>query len=223
MKNKGSNNILQTAAIASKVLFWVGSAMVVLLFLVNYFSWSDGQTRFTVRGDVTLIKKDWKPAKRDFYETKDTIGLSSIVLIKKSAFTRLDYTDVSKGLSLKNILCVLASFANFALWALVLFQVMKILNDVNRDNTFGKRNINRIRWIALAFILSPILAVTRDFIFARILIENIEIPDHYILSNSFKQVRWEILKGGFVSLLLLALAETFKKGMELKSENDLTV
>lgn len=223
MNEGNSNTFLRFAALGSKVIFGLTVIIVLALALLNYFDWGGNERDITVRGDITVIEHDWKPMKTQQYSLKDSVGLSAIVLQKKKAFVRLDYSDLGKALSLRNVTSMVLHFLTFAIWLVVMHQVMKIINAVYKDQVFGIQNINRIRWIALVFLVAPIIGGLHDWLFALLVHDKIEIPDHYVVSNSYRTFRWEILKGASIATVVLVLAEVIKKGMHLKSENDLTV
>jgi hypothetical protein len=223
MNERNSNTFLRFAALGSKIVFGLTIVIILALAVFNYFDWGGNERDVTVRGDITLIEKNWKPMKTKQYNLKDSIGLSAIILQKKKAFVRLDYSDLGKALSLRNVTSMVLHFLTFAIWLMVLYQVMKIINAVYNDQVFGLQNINRIRWIALIFLVAPIISGLHDWLFALIVHDKIEIPDHYVVSNSFRMNRWNVIKGASITIVLMVIAEVIKKGMHLKSENDLTV
>lgn len=90
---------------------------------------------------------------------------------------------------------------------------------------FHEKNIRRFRSIAIAFFCVPIVELIVyciDIIYAIPYLQTlVEFPGYHIRpSNSLLYISWDYF---FVSLFLLIIVEIIRKGVQLQTENDLTV
>jgi hypothetical protein len=101
----------------------------------------------------------------------------------------------------------------------VLIQLKKFLNTVGGGNPFINENVVRFRRFGIIAIVLALLAGIAQFIAGFYAGSNIELPSNLSIVHSF-DLNWELI---FVGLILFVLAEAFKIGTSVKTENDLTI
>jgi hypothetical protein len=219
----------------SQALFWGGLVFLILLTLVNHIDvvspmFNDkAEVKYTVRGHVGLFQKDRKTlSKNDVIIQDSESGAKPIVLLKNSTFVRLDYTDLSKGFSIRNSLITLLDVGSWWVWLILIYQLMKILGSIRANKVFNMENIKRIRIIGLVFLISPLLLRTKAILFTQAVADSIEISGFTIFPEiGFwvfpKIVSLNVIFGFMVMLFVFLLAQIFAYGLKLKAENDLTV
>jgi len=219
METKSKITVLNILAILFKFGFWLHLAVVVFLTTVNFIMKNESGWYLTARGNAKLAEQHWEPTP---VQLKDTVGQSAILLIGNSAFARIDYTDISKAFQSKAIWVIIADVLYLWVWLLITYSIMKILSSIKNQQIFELRNINRIRFIALITAIIWLVQILRDFWFAKLLNENIQLNAHLFYSNTNLNVV-HIFYGVAPMLFLLLLAEIFAYGLQLKQENDLTI
>jgi hypothetical protein len=189
----------------------------------------DAKMKFTVRGDVALMQDNWKPISAEEMVLKGNASYAEpTVLMKSSSFVRLDYSDISKGLTITNISIMLLSIASTWIWLVLLYQLVKIVKSIRENRVFERKNIKRIKRIGVVFLAFPILARLKDLLFSQAVAESLEIPGYTVIKEKgfwiFPSIiSLEVLLGFLIMLLIFLLAQVFAYGMMLKTENDLTV
>lgn len=219
MKSGSQKSMLKLLALVFKGFFWIHLAVVVFLTAVNFLTKDGSEWYLTARGNANLAEHHWKPTP---LTQKDTIGQSATVLLSRSAFVRIDYSDISKALHSKAILVILTDVFYLWSWLFITYSLMKILNSLTKNQIFEVKNIKRLRWIAFALGFIWVLKVLRDLWFARLLNHSID-PGEAAFYSISKLDMAQIFYGVVPMLFILVLAEIFAYGMQLKQENDLTI
>lgn len=219
MKSGSQKSMLNLLAMVFKGFFWLHLAVVIFLTAVNFLAKDGPNWYLTARGNANVAEHHWKPTP---VTQKDTIGQSATVLISRSAFVRIDYSNIGKALQSKALLVILIDLIYLWSWLFITYSLMKILNSLNRDQIFEAINIKRLRWIAFATGFIWVFKVLRDFWFARLLNQTMDPGEATFYSISRLDTA-QIFYGLVPMLFVLVLAEIFAYGLKLKQENDLTI
>jgi len=105
------------------------------------------------------------------------------------------------------------------LWLSFTFQLFSIVKSLKNGNVFDLKNVARLRWIALVVGISPVIEFFINRMFCDLL-------NHSVYDASFRYVqlnRLENFAGIFYMMLILLIIEVFRIGMNMKTENDLTI
>lgn len=220
-----------------QALFWGGIIFLSLLTLANHIDIIspllniEEDVEYTVRGNINLIPTDWdEHLFKGHIILKDSITQVHPTLLNyNSAFVRLDYSDISAGLTFKNTLITLLAIGGRWIWIILIFQLMKLLKSVKENNIFTRRNIKRIQLIGLVFLISPLLVRIKDLLFTQVVASSITLEgftisypgtSFWILPRLFST---DVVFGLVVMLCIFILTRVFFAGLYLKTENDLTV
>lgn len=217
-----------------KGLFWGGIVFLTLFTLANYIDVispifiENEPVEYTVRGDVNIYKNKWKPLTTTDITVKEGVVAKPIVLKKETAFVRLDYKDISSGLTFQNISITLLSLASFWIWLVLIYHLMKILKSIRDNKVFESKNIKRIRIIGLVFLLFPLLLSVKNILFTQVVVDSVQLTGYNIFPEQGfwifpRIISLNVVIGFLVMLFIFILAQVFSYGTYLKSENDLTV
>lgn len=184
---------------------------------------------FTLRGRVNIL-----PEQRAMqfpigqYHVTDTVGVSAILQTYEGGFIRLDYTDFSKAFSGFNFLICLTELTYMWIYLYVSWCFWKLSRDLKTDSLFSRKNIQRIRMMALVFPIGSLLHNVHGRLFAGLVNQLIDYPMHRI---NFPQTRTMLnlifnthmyYSIGFMIVILL-LIQVFIHGNRLQNENALTI
>ena len=248
MKNLSSGSFINFMSIFFRIMFWLQLTVVALLIVVNYFSYtSEDGLRFTVRGNLYALAdqveskkvKTTDPTLRtDNNEYKN--GEKTIYFLnqQRRGFLRIDYTDFSNAFRVKNILWFVMEISGMILWLLITYLIMRILKSLKTESFFNQQNIKRVSWIGLAFIIIPFIQLLRDQLFYVVASNHLEIPGATLYSN----FNWTnlsplslfhsnaLMSNGqalfptiILGLIVLLIAQIFKRGWDLQREKELTI
>jgi len=229
-----TQSLIRIMALGFTIVFILHVLLVSFTLIGNYFNFSEGangdEIQFSIRGDVNLTERNWNLLDSTEYTSiQKEATADPFILMKKSAFVRLDYSDLSVLSSLKMIILILFDMGSWLIWLVLTFQLMKILRSIKSKGIFESDVvIKRLRLIATVFITAPIISAVAKRMFTNLVTETLSINGHFIwYSRDFKYITslidHHILSGAAVALLILVLVEVFKRGIELKSETDLTI
>jgi hypothetical protein len=218
-----------------RILFWASIFGFSIFTLLHYVDLSSpimgGDMEFTVRGDVGLIPEKWEPLPNEqVLSTNSQSQLESVVLLRESAFVRLDYNKSNwrSGFTARNALITLLSIASLWIWAFFLFQLMAILKNFKVGQFFDKSNVKRLRIAGLIFFIFPLLVRAKNILFAQVVSGELRLEGYQISSGEGlwifpKLVNVDVIQGFLAMLFIIIIANVFGYGTALKSENDLTV
>ncbi|WP_071505469.1 DUF2975 domain-containing protein [Arsenicibacter rosenii] len=102
----------------------------------------------------------------------------------------------------------------YLLWCL-----KKVIDTIGTDSVFQHANVRRIRWIGVCLILSEVISklpwwFIKPFIVGLLRQNNIGYSS---------PASYNVVGNWLTGLLIIALAEVFRQGVELKQENELTI
>lgn len=105
------------------------------------------------------------------------------------------------------------------MWLGFTFLLLLIFKSLKYNDIFEKKNITRLRLIALIVGISPLFQLMKNLLFAQVLQKQVSLQKHYI---SF-YYDYSLFSGCLYMILIMVLVEVFRYGMSIKRENDLTV
>lgn len=100
---------------------------------------------------------------------------------------------------------------------IVTWFIMKILSTIRQGNPFNFQSVKYLKIIAVIFISFDLLILINNLIFNQLIYQSghqhgFQFPDSYSMGS-----------GIFMGLVLWIIAVIFQRGVELQTENDLTV
>jgi len=101
----------------------------------------------------------------------------------------------------------------FALFLQFLFHLRELFRRVRAGTPFDERNATTLRWLGLLLILIETTASAYSFLLAQLVLRAMS-PPSVPVTSSYSMDGTAI----FVGLVLLALAEIFRRGAELEDE-----
>lgn len=109
--------------------------------------------------------------------------------------------------------------AQYLIWLLFTWQLLKVFQSLKRKQIFENRNIWRLRVVAFVVGAAPIIELIRNIIYPSLFNEYVSLPNHRIAYY----YDFSMFAGIFYMILILLVVEIFKYGISLKQENDLTI
>lgn len=128
-----------------------------------------------------------------------------------------------ESIKYKRMICVLGyllAAAYFSFYVIILYWLSRILSSFNSSRPFTFQNVKRIRGIAATIFLG---VMCEYFIYISIYFY---FKNKFVIENAepnlpgITDINWELI---FVSLVIFALAEVFKRGSELEELEKLTI
>ncbi len=197
------------------MLLTAGGALALLLNLSAYFGVaSDGPF---IRGWVTTVAESGNPV---LLPHPDGSGDVKLYNFGEQKLVMLEFADMSGMLKARYLFYLF--FQNMA-WVLaiyVLYELMRIFRNLDRGRIFQDENARRIRRIALAVLFFPLMG----FIASRILTGVTYEAGGQTIGRVLPAAHLEsLLMGVLVALVIFALVEIFRSGVQLQQEQDLTI
>lgn len=96
---------------------------------------------------------------------------------------------------------------------------IKFLAEIAQGTPFSERNVNRLKFITLNLLFIPLGAFLINALVIPLVFHNYFTPDIVLDNESWKS----LFKPAILCLIFAALYRAFRKGKQLKEENDLTV
>ena len=208
------NSLIRSIAVIVNVFFYLHLLVFVFLLVFNHFYPFDVQNRFTIRGWVQVNPEHWRP------EPVESIGNfdDQTMLFMKKAFIRFDYTSLPEALTWNNVRFFFMDNFVKVLWLLITFQMRNIFRSLAKEHVFKSQSLNRIRIIALLFLLIPFAKYLSNLWFLPIVMSEVKVEGHFIrMIEGF-----DISMLGF-AILIVGLGEVFKYGIQLQKQSDLTI
>lgn len=223
MKEAMKKPFIKVMYYTSKAIFGLHLALLIIIAVGNYFDpfgyFHGEKLKFTIRGNVSVLEKNWKPLRTgELITIQDSIGVKPIFLMKKSGFSRIDYTDFAKAFTFINMAITLLDMACWWIWLVLTYQLMRIISSLKNSIVFDRSNIKRLQIIAIVFGIVPVLDFIKNTLYAKLLKSTVLIPNHSILPEQS-----DIYTGIGIMLLVFVLIEIFRYGLSLQKENDLTI
>lgn len=166
----------------------------------------------------------------DVRVSSDSSYISSFPTIKKDSaidvkigYTRLGSSAILynsyQQLTSKAVIILFLNCAQYLIWLIFTWQLLQVFKSLKQSQIFERRNIWRLRVVALVVGVLPIFELIRNIIYPSLFAENAVLLHHritYYYDNS-------LFAGIFYMVIILLVVEIFKYGISLKEEQDLTI
>ncbi len=191
-----------------------GGCLMLFLNLSSYFGiTSDGPF---IRGYVST-QGDYGPTVQPL---SDGNGSYKIFNFGERKLVLLDFSNLPSFMQFRHMFYVLCQKMVWFLAIIVMYQMYRIFRNLDRKVMFRDENTRRIRLIALAVLLYPIMGFLAEVQFKAIVSQ---LPGHTLQLSSIPILDQEIVYGAILSLVIFALADVFRSGTQLQQEQDLTI
>lgn len=188
--------------------------IALLLNLVGYFGIaSDGPF---IRGWVTTVAEN-KPV---VLPHPDGSGDYKMYNFGEQKLVMVEFANLSALFQSRYLAYILFQNLAWVLGIFILFQMYRIFRNLDAGTTFPLENMRRIRLIALAVLVFPVVRYVAANLIANI---SYEAQGHQITMARPPIFTENLLLGGLLSLVIFALAEVFKSGSQLQQEQELTI
>lgn len=200
-------------------------AIIIIIVAFGFFNggkqgfmdgWNDADQSgsITYTSDVLLEPKDALKINAINTNTGDTLifkpkYFATVAVHAKKAGATNGYLSFLKG-------CLVLMIAFLGLRILVFLYVF--ISSVQEGNVFSEENIKRLSKMGWYALILPVIILAYDFVGIKIS-EAIFINQPYRVVADLSFETWPIILG----ITLLTIAFVFKKGLQLKQENDLTI
>ncbi len=193
----------------------VAGCIILLLNLSAYFG-IGGHGPF-IRGWVTTTVTENNPI---VLPHPDGSGDLKMYNFGTQKLVMLEFASMSAFLQARYLSYILFQNLAWVLGIFVLFQMFRIFRNLDLGATFRSDNTRRIRHIALAVLVFPIVR----YIAARMMSGiTYEAQGYQITVARLPIFTESLLLGGLLSLVIFSLAEVFRSGAQLQQEQDLTI
>jgi hypothetical protein len=130
----------------------------------------------------------------------------------------IEFADMSLLFKEKYLVYITSHIVAWILLIVVLYQMYRILRNLEKGLVFQESNVRRIRQIALVIFIIPLLLYVSGWILAGI---THTFHGHQYVTDMPDLHRERVIIGSLVALLVFALGETFRTGIELKQDHDM--
>lgn len=211
---KQNTKVLALLSKAATIFLYLHLALFTAILILNHFDPFNAPIDVTIRGHIGIYPEKWRP------EEVTSIGYfqNQKMLIYRSGFMRFDYTAFSQALTAKNVKYFLADNCVKVLWLIITILMRNIFVSLAKGQIFDGTNLWRVRKVALCLFFIPFCEFLAYQLFVPIVRSEVEIEGFNIsIYRGFN----ESMIG--IALLVLALGEVFRYGMQLQEQNDLTI
>ncbi len=131
----------------------------------------------------------------------------------------IEFADMSLLFKEKYLVYIIFHIVAWALLVVVLYQMYQILRNLERGLIFQEANVKRIRRVALAILAIPLLLYVSGWILAGI---TYTFHGHQYVTDMPDLHRERVVIGALAALVVFALGEIFRTGIQLKEDHDIT-
>lgn len=193
----------------------VAGTVLLVLNQIEYFGLADG--RPTIKGWVTTADD---PIRSVSLTNPAGNGDLSLYNFNQQQFLVINLASRGELFQTKYLGFILFKSLAWVCGLLVLYQMLRIFQNLNRGQTFRAENIRRVQYIAFLIPAVPLTA----FLAARILAGIVRsLPGYQSVAVRPADSVEDIVGGLLIALLLFSLVEVFQRGAHLQQEQDLTI
>lgn len=192
----------------------IAGALLLLLNLSAYFGLG-GNGPF-IRGWVTTVTENNPVA----VPHPDGSGDFKMYNFGEQKLVMLEFNNMSAFLQTRYLGYILFQNLAWVLGIIILYQMFRIFRNLDLGATFRSDNTRRIKVIALAVLMFPIVRYLAERLMADI---TYEAQGHLITTARLPIFTETLALGALLSLVIFALAEVFRSGAQLQQEQDLTI
>lgn len=193
----------------------VAGTVLLVLNQIEYFGLADG--RPGIKGWVTTSDIPIQPVSM----TSPAInGDLSLYNFNQQQFLVINLASRGELFQTKYLGFILFKSLAWVCGLLVLYQMLRIFQNLNHGQAFREENIRRVRYIAFLIPAVPLAA----FLAARTLAGIVRaLTDYQSVAVRPADSVEDIVGGLLIALLLFSLVEVFQRGAHLQQEQDLTI
>lgn len=192
----------------------VACAIKLLTNLYGYFGFS-GNGPF-IRGWVSMAAEKDPVGKPH----PDGHGNMTLYDFAHQKLVEVQFSEMDIILKERYIGYIIFQNLTWLLGIVVLYQMVRILRNLDRGLLLHAENVRRIRFIALAVFFIPVTHYIASHILAGI---TYTFHGHEYATSVPSAHLERVLVDWLVALLIFALGETFRTSVELKQEHDITI
>ena len=217
MKKYSIFNITRVIANIHFFLSIIGAIIIVLFANLKKeeIPQSDGKL-LNLQEKYISIKTDWDVKKDYSFKTNNMVSPTYYLeKSKESGLLHIKATDKT------GIFIIIQSILACAIYILIAYFLKEILNSISPNKAFSIQNAYRIRNIGLLIISGGALDFLHGYFLSAYVYEII----HGFGKMKFQttNLTFNYQNSFFVGLLILALYQVYKTGVEIQAENELTV
>ena len=205
--------MLRTLQYAFIILMVVGS-VVLLRNLSEYFGIT-GDGPF-IHGWVTMVTEE-EPEGTPHPEDGSNMTLYHSGHHK---LIKIEFAEMNLMLQERYLAYIIFHIVAWVLGIIILYQMYRILRNLEQGLVFHETNVRRIRHIALAVLCIPVLLYVSGWILEGIAYT---FHGHQYTTDMPDLHRERVVIGILVALVVFAFGEIFRTGIRLKEEHDLTI
>jgi Protein of unknown function (DUF2975) len=214
MSAQGKTRLLRTLRYVFIALMILGSVLLLKKFSA-YFGFT-GDEPF-IHGWVTMVTEQDDPV-----GTPHPDGNNDITLYHHGnhKLVTIEFADMGLLFKEKYLAYIVFHIAAGVLSIIILYQMYRILSNLEQGVVFQSANVRRIRLIALAILIIPSMLYVSNWILAGI---TYTFHGHQYMTDMPDLHQERVIIGALVALVVFALGEIFNTGIKLKEEHDLTI
>lgn len=130
----------------------------------------------------------------------------------------IEFEDMGLLFKEKYLAYIVLHIASWILGLIILYQMYRILSNLEQGMVFQEVNVRRIRFIAFSVVGIPLLLFISNWILAGI---TYTFHGHQYMTDMHDLHRERVVIGALVALLIFALGELFRTGIRLKEDHDM--
>jgi hypothetical protein len=213
MSVHGKTTMLRTLQYIFIGLMVLG-AVVLLRNLSGYFGIT-GDGPF-IHGWVTMVTEQGPEG------TPHPDGSGDLTLYHSGhhKLIKIEFSEMELMLQERYLAYMLFHITAWVLGVLILYQMYRILRNLEHGLVFHETNVQRIRHVALMVLCIPILLYVSGWILEGI---TYSFHGHQYTTDMPDLHRERVVIGSLVALVMFAFGEIFRTGSRLKEEHDLPI
>jgi len=133
---------------------------------------------------------------------------------------KIEFADMGLMLQERYLAYIIFHIVAWVLGIIILYQMYRILRNLEQGLVFHETNVRRIRHIALATLCIPVLLYVSGWILEGIAYT---FHGHQYTTDMPDLHRERVFIGAIISLVIFAFGEIFRTGIRLKEEHDLSI
>lgn len=170
------------------------------------------------------VPVEWKTTERKVETKEPALTRVSLVQEKEKGILRIPIWSAAGGVYLgSQALGLVSAIA-------LLYLLRKIFTTLNIASPFSPSNVRRISVMGLILIAQDLLEFITSFVIRPLIKPHVAQLTAMSLARNFKgldfntfDIQLNIEGAWFLGLILLALAQVYRRGIELQAENELTI
>lgn len=192
----------------------VAGSVLWVLTQINYFGLAGGRPSIT--GWVETVNVPVRPVSLTSPAVDGDLSLTNF---NQQQFMVMQLAGRGELLQPKYLGFILFKNLAWICGLLVLYQMLRIFQNLARKQTFGVENIRRMQSVAFLIPAIPLMG----FLAARILAGIVRALPGYELAVRPADSVEDIVFGLLIALLIYSLVEIFRRGAHPQQEQDLTI